>query len=59
MHLLLLPVQTVCKALAPIGTLHPLPTLQNNEPVPQVLKQAVNLSCLTGKTFTTEVDFLQ
>ena len=25
--------------------LHPLPTLQNNEPVPQVLKQVVNLSC--------------
>ena len=28
------------------GTLHPLPTLQNNEPIPQVLKQVVNLSCL-------------
>ena len=25
--------------------LDPLPTLQNNEPVPQVLKQVVNLSC--------------
>ena len=24
---------------------HPLPTLQNNEPIPQVLKQVVNLSC--------------
>ena len=29
------------------GTLHPLPTLQNNEPVPQVLKQVVNLSCFS------------
>ena len=28
------------------GTLHTLPTLHNNEPVPQVLKQVVNLSCL-------------
>ena len=27
------------------GTLHPLPTLQNIEPVSQVLKQVVNLSC--------------
>ena len=27
------------------GTLHP-PTLQNNEPVPHVLKQVLNLSCL-------------
>ena len=26
-------------------TLHPLPNPQNNEPVPQVLKQDVNLSC--------------
>ena len=26
------------------GTLHLLPTLQNNEPVPQVMKQVVNLS---------------
>ena len=25
--------------------LDPLPTLQNNQPVPQVLKQVVNLSC--------------
>ena len=29
----------------PVGTLHTLPTLQNNKPVPQVLKQVVNLSC--------------
>ena len=27
------------------GALHPLPNLQNNEPVPQGLKQVENLSC--------------
>ena len=27
------------------ATLHTIPTLQNNEQVPQVLKQVVNLSC--------------
>ena len=38
----------VClQSLGTKGILHPLPTLQNNEPVPQVLKQVVNLSCLT------------
>ena len=36
----------VClQSLSTKGTLHPLPTLHNNEPVPQVLKQVVNLSC--------------
>ena len=30
------------------STLHPLPTPQNNEPVPQALKQVVNLSFLNG-----------
>ena len=49
----------ICSALAPkvlcthppsvlsVCLLDPLPTLQNNEPVPQVLKQVVNLSCLS------------
>ena len=32
------------------GILHLLPTLQNNEPVPQVSKQVVNLSCLICNT---------
>ena len=32
------------------GTLHTLPTLHNNEPVPQVLKQVVNLSCYLWNT---------
>ena len=31
------------------GLCHPLSTLQNNEPLPQVLKQVVNLSCLICK----------
>ena len=31
------------------STLHPLPTPQNNEPVPQALKQVVNLSCFQCK----------
>ena len=36
----------VCRqSLSTKGILHALPTLQNNEPVPQVLKQVVNLSC--------------
>ena len=29
-------------------TLHPVPTFQNNEPVPQVQKQFVSLSCYLG-----------
>ena len=33
------------KCLGTKGTLNTLPTLPNNEPVPQVLKQVVNLSC--------------
>ena len=32
-------------------TLPLLPTLQNYEPVPQVLKQVVNLSCYLGVRF--------
>ena len=32
-------------------TLHTIPTLQNNEPIPQVLKQVVNLSCLYSQIF--------
>ena len=36
----------VClQSLGTKGTLHNLPTLHNNEPVPQVLNQVVNLSC--------------
>ena len=48
MHLAPPPVPYVCLSakLGTKGTLHPLLTLQNNEPVPQVLKQVVNLSCL-------------
>ena len=34
------------KCLGTKATFNTLPTLQNNEPVPQVLKQVVNLSCL-------------
>ena len=30
------------------GTLNPNSTLLSNEPIPQVLKQIVNLSCLNG-----------
>ena len=33
------------KCLGTKWTFNTLPTLQNNEPVPQVLKQVVNLSC--------------
>ena len=38
---------SLCKALPPqvLGILHPLLTLQNKEPVTQVLQQIVNLSC--------------
>ena len=35
----------VLAKLATKGTLHTLPKLHNNEPVPQVLKQVVDLSC--------------
>ena len=37
-------------------TLHPLPTLKNIEPVPQVLKQVVNLSCLFNSSFFNVLD---
>ena len=33
------------QSLGTKGTSHPVPTLQNNEPVSQVLKQILNLSC--------------
>ena len=32
------------------GLLHPLPTLKIEDPVPQVLKQVVNLSCYSLKS---------
>ena len=41
-------VSNTFACLQSLGTkwfLHPLPTLQNKKPVPQVLKQVVNLSC--------------
>ena len=38
------------KCLGTKGTFNALPTLWNNEPVPQVLKQVVNLSCLSYKS---------
>ena len=45
MHLAQPPVLFVCLSAKP---LHPLTTLQNNEPILQVLKQFVNLSFFTG-----------
>ena len=45
---------SVCMSLCCLGTkgtLHTLPTLQNNEPVPQVLKLVVNLSSIKESIF--------
>ena len=51
--------QFCLQSLGTKETLHTLPTLQNNKPVPQVLKQVVNLSCLFWNDFQNGMQISQ